>query len=191
MKGFRLAIAFIILAFAFSGCGEKPSDITDNTPQEYENNLSETKIINSQAISDKIAGYTEITSYTGDCDGDGADERIVLSTAAERDSKGEFLWNDGQNWALYVVDLSGDSYILYDGYVQAGTVHFDVSDYYMKDGAKPVITVTVSTGAGLMIKNYTFQKDKGGYAESIVYDTQAVAEGGINKRFTSIPDIVK
>ncbi len=190
MKGLKLTLILTIFILALSGCTEKPAETPNGT--EEQNNIVENSqnVLVSQALPDKIAEYTEVVSYVGDCDADGADETIILSTAAERDNKGEFLWNDGQNWALYVKD-SGESFVLYDGYVQAGSVYFDVADYYMADGAKPVITVTVSTGAGLAVKNYTFSKSDNGYVESVVYDTQTVAEGGINRRFTSVPEIIK
>ncbi len=193
MKNIKLILFCIILTLVFSGCGQNPSNNPpeNETTQNENGAISETKIINSEKISDDIAGFTEITSYVGDCDGDGNDETIVLSTAAERDEKGNFLWNDGQNWALYVTDNFNDAYMLYDGYVQAGNVYFDVADYYMSDVAKPVITVTVSTGAGLNIKNYTFSNDNNGYKETVIYDTQSIAEGGINKRFSSVPELLK
>ncbi len=188
MKGLKLALVFAVVVLAFSGCGEKPTENPEGTVENNVENLQ--NIIISQTLSEKIAGYTEVVSYVGDCDGDGTDEMITLSTAAERDSKGEFLWNDGQNWALYVKDGT-DNYILYDGYVQAGNVYFDVADYYMSDGAKPVITATVSTGAGLVIKNFAYSKADKGYIETSIYDTQSIAEGGINRRFTSVPEIMK
>ncbi len=188
----KLLIVLTVIVFMFSGCGDKPVK-NPGTADEQDNIVVDNRenILVSQVISEKIAGYTEITSYVGDCDGDGSDETIVLSTAAERDEKGEFLWNDGQNWALYVKDSANEAYVLFDGYVQAGNVHFDVSDYYMKDGTKPVITVTVSTGAGLLIKNYVFSEADKGYAEEEVYNTRNITEGGINRRFTSVPEILK
>ncbi len=192
MKKFKLALIFVSVVFALAGCGEKSGETPEtNDPGQNAGVQEEKNILISQPISEKIAGYTEVVSYVGDCDGDGADETVVLSTAAERDSKGEFFWNDGQNWALYVKDSADVSYILYDGYVQTGSVYFDVADYYMTDGAKPVITVTVSTGAGLTIKNYSFSKPDSGYVETNIYNTQTIAEGGINRRFSSVPEIIK
>ncbi len=193
MKGFKMTLIFAILVLAFSGCGEKNVQNQGQNGGIQPNNTPQTEkvVIKSGTISEKIADYTEVISYMGDCDGDGTDETVVLSTAAEKDAKGEFLWNDGQNWALYIKDNSGETFVLYDGYVQAGNVYFDVSDYYMSDGTKPVIMVTVTTGAGLTIKNYEFSKADSGYVESNVYDTKSVAEGGINRRFTSVPEILK
>ncbi|MBR5154984.1 MAG: hypothetical protein IKW62_00680 [Clostridia bacterium] len=193
MKGLKLTLIFAILIFALNGCGEK-SNVETGTPdatQTENNEHTEEKVIKSQTIADNISGLTEVISYVGDCDGDGTDETVVLATSADRDSKGEFLWNDGQNWSLYVRDNAEKIYVLFDGFVQAGNVYFDVADYYMSDGAKPAIMVTVSTGAGLSIKNYTFSKDDNGYIEKEIYDTRNATEGGINRRFTSVPEILK
>ena len=187
MKKSKFAIisALAILMIIFSGCAK------DEIGYEIEKNPAKSVEIKAEALSEKLGAMTEVTSYVGDTDADGTDERVVLATTAERDSKNEFLWNDGQNWAIYVEDGPDESYVLLDKYVQAGSVYFDVSDYYLKDGTIPKITITVSTGSGLSIKNYTFQKDKSAYIEETIYDTKNVTEGGINKRFSSVPEITK
>ncbi len=191
MKKIILGLLILILAFNFSGCG-KDDATTDQGLSGEENNIPTDAVeVKAQSLPDDIAVLHEITSYTGDTDADGTDERIVLATSAERDEKGEFLWNDGQKWALYVEDGAQDVYVLFDKFVQAGSVYFDVADYYLKDGAVPKILVTVSTGAGLSLKNYTFESEKSAYIEEVVYDTQDVTEGGINRRFSSIPAIEK
>ena len=193
MKCLKLTLILTVFVLALSACGNKSvnNPATDEPTRNDVNAVEEKVIVKSQSLSDEVAEFTEVVSYVGDCDGDGNDETIILSTAAERDNKGEFLWNDGQDWALYVKDNANNAYILYNEYVQAGNVYFDVSDYYMSDGAKPMITVTVSTGAGLTVKNYSFSNADNGYVEDIVYETQSIAEGGINRRFTSVPEITK
>ena len=129
---------------------------------------------------------TGVTSYVGDTDGDGTDEKVILATSAERNSKGEFLWNDGQNWALYVDDKEEGTYVLYDGFVQAGNFEGAIKAIKEYWGA---ISVIVSTGAGFSLKNYTFNKENKTYTEEELYDTKNVTEGGINRRFTSIPEL--
>ncbi len=190
MKRFKGILTFLMVVMLLSGCKNNVS-IDDNRPingSDEQQNIE----IKAQKLPDKIAGFTEITSYTGDTDADGTDETVVLATSAERDEKGKLLWNDGQNWALYVKDSSVDGcYILLDEYVQTGNVYFEISDYYMKDGAKPFISVIVSTGAGFSVKNYSFSKEKSTYEEETLFDTKNVTEGGINRRYTSIPDIVE
>ncbi len=188
MKNLKVILLTLCLALLFAGCNGKLSEVP-NQPQSPEDEV-ETKstVISAQTLPVSIAGYEEITSYVGDVDADGADERVVISTSAERTKNGEFLWNDGQDWAVFVEDTNG-VYMLLDKFVQAGSVYFDVSDYYMKDGAQPKILVTETTGAGLILKTYTYSKAENGYVEESVYDTSAITEAGISRRFTSFPEI--
>ncbi len=188
LKCLTILIAALVLV---SGCGKE--NIEQNNPNENNVENQQEQInrveIKASGLSAEINNMTEVTSYVGDTDGDGVDERVVLATSAERSGKGEFLWNDGQNWALYVDDKEDGTFVLFDGFVQAGNVNFEVSDYYMKDGAVPKISVILSTGAGFSLKNYIFLKETKAYAEEVVYDTKEVTEGGINRRFTSIPEL--
>lgn len=193
MKNFKIILVLLITLLMISGCGKKDDTIVP--PSETGNDMPETKNeqlveIKPQKISAEIADLTEVTSYVGDVDGDGNDETVVLSTSAERNAKGEFLWNDGQDWALYVKDTA-DAYVLFDGFVQLGSVYFEISDYYMKDGAEPRISVIVSTSAGFSVKNYAFEKEKSAYIEDVLFDTRDVTAGGINRRFSSLPEIDK
>ncbi len=192
MKTLRLTLITLMLIFALTGCNGNNTQ----TPQieEGENALQNEavvqQVVKAQTLPAGIAAFTEVTSYTGDVDADGTDERVVLSTEAEREPSGEFLWNDGQDWALYVEDTNG-VYVLLDQYIQAGNAYFEVSDYYMKDGAEPKISVMITTGAGFSLKTYGFSKTENGYVEETVYDTGSVTEAGINRRFSSFPEIIK
>ena len=191
MKMLKCLILLIASLILVSGCGKENIDQNNSTEnnevvQQGQNKSVE---ITPSVLTEGISKMTEVTSYVGDTDGDGTDEKVILATSAERNGKGEFLWNDGQNWALYVDDKEEGTYVLYDGFVQAGNVNFEISDYYMKDGAVPKISVIVSTGAGFSLKNYTFNKEKQTYTEEELYDTKNVTEGGINRRFTSIPEL--
>ncbi|MBQ2932362.1 MAG: hypothetical protein IJE62_05940 [Clostridia bacterium] len=191
MKKIKLSFLVLSMVLIFSACGKNDAVTDRGTLSEEDKTSTGVAEIKAQSLPDDIAVLHEITSYTGDTDADGTDERVVLVTSAERDEKGEFLWNDGQQWALYVQDGAEDAYVLFNRFVQAGSVYFDVADYYLKDGAVPKILVTVSTGAGLSLKNYIFESEKAAYTEEVVFDTQSVTEGGINRRFSSIPAIEK
>ena len=191
MKKFKITLCLLMLVMAISGCGKDEPAISGS--QENDKNAETSKLeqfveIKPGKISDEIETLTEVTSYVGDVDGDGSDESVVLSTPAQRNAKGEFLWNDGQDWALYVKDTN-DAYVLFDGFVQAGNVYFEVSDYYMADGTQPKISVIVSTSAGFSVKSYTFEKEKSVYLEEVLFDTKEVTEAGINRRFSSLPEI--
>ncbi len=198
MTKYKICLLIMTLVILLSACG-KGEVLSDETALSNdsvvsgagESDPSASKVlIKASKLTEEMAQYTEVSSYVGDVDRDGVDERVVLSTAAQRDSKGEFLWNDGQNWALYIEDRE-NVFILLDEYIQAGNVYFDVSDYYMKDGAVPKIGAIITTGAGFFINNYTFLSEEKAYVREVVYDTQSVTEGGINRRFSSVPAINK
>ena len=138
MKITRILVLITVLAIVLSGCAgvNNESGETGETAKKI--------VVRKNDLTGKMMNYTEVANYVGDVDGDGNDETVILSTSAEK-SGSEFIWNDGQDWALYVKDTEDKGYILYHGFVQAGSVNFDVSDYYLEDSTVPKITVTVST----------------------------------------------
>ncbi len=179
MKYVKLLIVLVVSVAIMSGC---------NVNKVNQENVTEKNVVGISEIPANSASWTEISRYTGDVDADGIDENVILTTSAERDENGEVLWNDGQNWLLYVDDREG-SYVLLNNFVQLGNVYFEVFDYYTDNGTKPCINVITSTSAGFSLKNFSFSKDKGGFEETVLYDANNAAKAGINRRFTSIPDI--
>lgn len=160
----------------------EPETVTDTVKEK-----KEIQEIKAAALRDKIKNRTEISRYTGDVDGDGTDEDVVLLTTAQRGADGKLVKDDGQEWLLYISDKQS-CYVLFDDYVQLGDVYFEVSDYYKNDNAEPKITVVVSTGAGFSVTNFSYDKS-GKYMGEVVYDTKNETDGGINRRFSSIPEI--
>ncbi len=185
MKKIKLLFVFILIVLAFSGCN-KNTDVSENhiTEPSVE---SKTEVIKSEEVSADILDWNEVSKFTGDLDGDGADENIMLVTSAERDKDGKFLWNDGQNWALYIDDREED-FLLFNQYLSAGYPYFEVSDYYTKNGAEPKIKLIISTGASFSVANYEFSKTDNGYKKNIIYDTAEITDGGINRRYSSFPE---
>jgi hypothetical protein len=147
---------------------------------------SKNEIIKPSEIPAEVLGWNTVESYTSDIDNDGVTEEVVLVTSAERDKDGEFFWNDGQNWALYIDGK--EDYLLYNQYLSTGFPYFEISDYYLKDGTKTHIKLIVSTGASFSVSNYGFSGADGGYVKTVIYDTANVTEGGINRIFSSLPD---
>ena len=185
MKKIKLLFVLALVVLAVSGCN-KNTDVTEN-PVTEPGIESKAEVIKATEISADVLDRNEVASFTGDLDGDGADERVVLVTSADRDNDGEFLWNDGQNWALYVDDREED-YLLFNQYLSAGYPYFEVSDYYTENGAEPKIKIIVSTGAGFSVTSYGFSKTEGGYVKDMIYDTAEITEGGINRRYSSFPE---
>ena len=200
MKIKKLVLALICVMMFFSGCtAQKTSDNTENekTPEvsvntEKKDTKAETEKSSARNISSSelpdMSGWSEVTRYTGDANGDGADENVVLMTSAGRDASGNIAWNDGQQWVLYVEDRYS-TYTLFDEYVQLGQVYFEIADYYMEDGAVPKINVVVSTGAEFAVRNYTFDSKNNAYTESVIYDTKDSTSAGIDRKFSSIPEV--
>ena len=185
MKKVKLIFILVLVVLSFSGC-KKNTEVPENPVTEPVSEI-EAELIKATEIPADILELNEVCSYTGDVDGDGADEKILLVTSAERDRSGEFFWNDGQNWALYVDDKDKD-YLLYKQYLSAGFPYFEISDYYMNEGTETQIKLIISTGASFAVSNYTFSGTDEGYVKTVVYDTTQITDGGINRRFSSLPE---
>ncbi len=194
IKVFLVLIGVMLLIF---GCGKKAEKPTEpTTPNESQNTQTnpeeqtEKKLISSGVIPTEVLSWHIVERYVGDLDADGVDEELILAADIECDENGEFLWNDGQNWALYVNDRA-NSYLLLKEYINTGYPYFEVSDYYMKEGAKPQINVIVSTGASFTLKSFSYSQSDNGYFEEILYSTKDITEGGINTRYSSFPAYYK
>ena len=181
MKKTKILVLITALALVLSGCA---GTTTENG--EVDKPAGKKIVVRKNDLTGKMMNYTEVANYVCDVDADGEDETIILSTSAEKNGD-DFLWNDGQDWALYVKDTDDKGYILYHGFVQAGSVNFDVSDYYLVDTTVPKITVTVSTNSVLSIKNFTFDSEDKLFVQELIYDSSKATERGINRRFTSLP----
>lgn len=186
-----LTFSIICLAGCNPGDANSKNDIAEQGIMSETGNESNTfKSISASELPEMTAKWSEINRYTGDVDGDGADEDVILMTSAERNAEDEIIWNDGQEWVLYVKDKDL-TYVLLDKYIQTGNVYFEVLDYYTNSGAEPRINVMVSTGSGFNMNSYIFDSDENVYLEETVYDTSKVTEGGTNRRFSSVPEIIK
>ncbi len=188
-KGLKAVLFAAFCVILISGCA-KNEDPSKNLPDVGEDVNTQNVVIKAEKLSEKIKNLTTVASYKGDLDGDDLDETITLSTSAERKNNGEFIWNDGQNWALFVND-GEEIFVLLDDFIQAGNVYFEVSDYYMEDGKEPKISVIVSMGAGFSVKNYTFSGEESGYVEETIFDTKTLTKAGINRLYSSFPEIIK
>ncbi|MDR7855366.1 hypothetical protein [Tissierella sp.] len=113
-----------------------------------------------------VAKLSLLDSYIFDIDGDGTEETISLYTAAEKDSKGEIMWDDGQNWKLLVEGVDKD-YVLFDDYVQLGTIKFHV---YTSDDDFYVSTIQTGT-ASLKFTEYSFDKETKNFISNVKFET--------------------
>ncbi len=184
VKSLLIALAFVIL---FSACGMKNPPAQNGENSNIENDTPKQKVIMTEKLPQELSKWHEVTRYTGDTDGDGSDENVVLLTSAEYDEDGEFFWNDGQNWALFVED-HGENYLLLNEYLNAGSVYFEVLDLYMENGTQPQINVIVSTTSDFSLTSYAFSKEENGYIVVPQYNSGYATVAGTNRRFSSIPE---
>ncbi len=106
-----------------------------------------------------------LETYSYDVLGDSDNERISLYTSAAVDGKGNIMWDDGQRFILVVESESGH-YTLFDEYVQLGRVYFMVGD---RDG-RHVVTIVVSTNAGMRIEEMSSSADEAVFKRVTVYE---------------------
>ncbi|MDR7871108.1 MAG: hypothetical protein RIN55_09630 [Tissierellaceae bacterium] len=132
------------------------------------------EITSEDAIS--LDGLTLLDEYIFDFNSDGYEEIIAMYVAAERDDKGEIMWDDGQRWVL-VAHGDNKDYVLYDDYVQLGSVQFNV---FTDDDEFYIVTKSVRT-ASLTICEYKYDKAKDVFIQSMPYDV----DGNVNMLHSS------
>lgn len=172
---------YILIILAFSlvfliGCQDKQQNNILPQP-EIE---ADTKLIEA-AAGDSIDtdGMTKLREFSFDLDLDNVEEKIELYTAAERNEKGEMMWDDGQNWILVVND-GEKAYPLLSQYVQLGSVYFTVSN--SGEGQIPDINVIVDTDSSFRMMSYVFDKENNGYNQELLYESK-----DNNWSYSSIP----
>lgn len=81
-------------------------------------------VLVDSALAPAIAGedgWMYSQSSQADLDGDGQDERLVMTARAEV-LRGRPVWDDGQPWQVYVEEEDGARTYLYARFVQLGSV---------------------------------------------------------------------
>lgn len=114
-----------------------------------------------------IENLTLLDSTTVDINGDGKEETIELYTTAQRDSKGEIMWDDGQKWFLIVKDKDKE-YVLFDEYVQLGTLEFWVYD---SRGESHIVTLQTGS-AVLKLSDYVYDSEKDCYVKKDIFNPE-------------------
>lgn len=117
-----------------------------------------------------------LDEYIIDFNDDGYDERIGMYVDAERSTDGKIMWDDGQRWTL-VVHGKDQNYVLFDDYVQLGSVRFNV---YTKDDGFYITTINTGT-ANLTIGKYKYNQQN----DSFLYTQPFVVDGNVNMLYNS------
>ena len=124
-----------------------------------------------------IDELTLLDEYIIDFNNDGYDEIIAMYVAAGRDDKGEIMWDDGQRWVL-VVHGDNKDYVLYDDYVQLGSIEFNV---FTEDDDFYIVTKSVRT-ASLTVTQYEYKKSDDSFIKTVAYNIK----GNVNMLHSSI-----
>lgn len=165
MRKLILLLLIFSVSIAIVGCVDKPIDNKELVSKE---------ILPTEKVD--VSNLTLLDEYYFDFDNDGEEERIAMYTAAGRAEDGEIAWDDGQNWLFIVQDTDKD-YVLFDDYVQLGSIDFYVytieDDFYID-------TLQVGT-ANLTLKSYHYNRDKGNFMMTVPYTTT----GNVNMIKTS------
>ena len=96
----RITLLFIILCLTIimNGCHPKENnEINEKQEKESESKLIPV-IMNDPRVN---VPWTKIREVKVDLDSDSKEESLGLYTTAERDKKGNLMWDDGQKWLLY------------------------------------------------------------------------------------------
>ena len=201
MKKFKLFLILAGMILLLVGCDEpvvptstdssaetEAVSVEESSQKNDEVAKGENRLIAASEIDKEILSWHRVSDTVCDLDGDGEkDDEVVLATTAECNAKHEFIWNDGQNWALYVVSDS-KTYLLFNEYINAGYPYFEIAEYYMENGVKTQIDVVTSAGASFSLRGYSYSEKEDGFIEENLYSTKDVTAGGINRIFSSFPE---
>ncbi|NLY47005.1 MAG: hypothetical protein GX053_13600 [Tissierella sp.] len=149
-------------------------DLVENSEEDGNNH----PVLQEIAAGDKISmdGLTLLDEYIIDFNGDGHDEVIAMYVAAERDDNGEIMWDDGQRW-VFVVHGDNKDYVLYDDYVQLGSIQFNV---FTSNDEFSIVTKSVRT-ASLDISEYRYDETNDSFIQTIPYSVS----GNVNMLHSS------
>lgn len=127
--------------------------------------------------------WTIIGDYDYSLTKKGKKDRIVLATSA-KNKNGEILWDDSQYWTLAVI-TEGGAYNLFSQRMQ-GYVYLEVGEIFVQGLSTPAITAYIFSGSDREIRNYLFED--GMFVEYQEYSTKQFSTGGINNRYSTIPE---
>lgn len=195
MKKFILLIMITAVSVMSFGCTQEAKEPLGGTVMSGESDPESKEQMNQTTAGEAEGGDTEadeiliapvdkvntehltlLDEYVFDFDNDGVEEKVGMYTEAEKDSKGEIMWDDGQKWLFIVQDTEKD-YILADEYVQLGKIDFYV---YTIDGDFHIATISDRT-ASLTLKSYHYDRDNDRFTMTIPFETS----GNVNMLHSS------
>ncbi len=182
MKKLLLMMIMTVAVLLASGCTNGANPEEGTTGQE--NEVVREKVIDITSAPSDVQFYEPMGRYKSNIINDENEDIISLYTSAQRDKKGEMMWDDSQDWVLQAETENG-VYELYRERIH-GSAYMNVSDYYNDGAEEKVITLLISSNAHNEIREYRFNGES--FVETIAYTTDDVANEGISSLYTSIPD---
>lgn len=177
MRGFKrysFTIMIIVLISFLSGCTPSEVELKNESTKKDDEVVEFIEIYPEDKIS--IEDLTLLAEYSIDFDNDGFEDSISMYTEAQKDESGNIAWDDGQNW-LFVVHSKDKDYVLYDDYVQLGSIDFYV---YNTDDGFFITTVSPRT-ASLELTRYRYDKDN----DIFIMDIPFREENNVNMLYQS------
>ena len=111
------------------------------------------------------------------------DVECNLYTSAQRDKKGELMWDDSQEWVLEAKTSLG-TYVLYDERI-SGRAYMNVINSYNDDQEETIINLHIYANTYNEIREYRFNGEA--FEERLIYSTDETSNQGIGELYTSIP----
>lgn len=184
----KILTSLLLMSVLLCGCSfdkEQVQQQEENKVLENEvtDENKEVKIVGNNPPKD-VTGWEPMAQYEFDFNGNGEDDILTLYTSAQRDKKGDMMWDDSQWWVLELkADNENGVRNLFDARV-SGSVYMNVSDFYGEDSQK-VVTLFISGNSSDEIREYRFDKEN--YTQTIAYTTNKAAAEGISKLYSSVP----
>lgn len=186
MKKILMILFSVIFVLAVCGCNNEQ---VQNEPKDQQTEVvkHEEKLVGNNPPAD-VSGFEPLGKYEYDIDGDGNLDAVTLYTSAQRDKRGDLMWDDSQVWILQA-ELNGRPHTLFSGRFN-GRVYMNVADYYNQGDEEIVITLIIDTNASHEIREYRYDENLDGalFKEKTVFTTNDIANQGIGNRYSSIPD---
>lgn len=158
MKKIILVLTLAAL-MTVSACKNETNDV---------NNIPETAKTIEQTENIDLNGLNEYKSIKNvSLEETSGIKSIVLYTDAEEDENGNFLWDDGQNYALVAEDQDGYFELIPKTYLQF--CDFDISYFEKLDENEHCVLVTVRSNSSYIVKEFKYDGENDVFTETEAY----------------------
>lgn len=203
MKKTRMLFVLVSIFMLVTACSKEENDQTKNSVQQNVQEMqgqttrgtngtddeirdnSETVVIKKSVIPKEVLERPVIDECSVDIDGDGIEEKVVLGANLWVGTDGEYEYNDGQMWSLYVVD-GEEGYLIFDKYINIGRPYYQVCAYSAEKGNEMQINVITEESACFYVDGFRYSGEQGGFVKKSLYDSADESVAGISIYHSSI-----